>query len=64
MVGDFGSFPQRYIISNAEIGKLENAPNEIWAIPAGDGVGQQTSVGQFQPVTWATICKLDQPTGG
>ena len=49
VVGDFGSFPQRYIISNAEIGKLKNAPNEIWAIPAGDGVGQQTSVGQFQP---------------
>lgn len=49
VVGDFGSFPQRYIISNAEIGKLKNAPNEIWAIPSGDGVGQQTSVGQFQP---------------
>jgi len=48
VVGDYGSFPQRYIISNAEVGKLKNAPNEIWAIPSGDGVGQQTSVGQFQ----------------
>jgi hypothetical protein len=48
VVGDYGSFPQRYIISNAEVGKLKNAPNEIWAIPPGDGIGQQTSVGQFQ----------------
>ena len=49
VVGDYGSFPQRYIISNADVGKLKNAPNEIWAIPSGDGVGQGTSVGQFQP---------------
>lgn len=49
VVGDYGSFPQRYIISNAELGKIKNAPNEIWALPAGDGVGQQTSAGQFQP---------------
>jgi hypothetical protein len=49
VVGDYGSFPQRYIISNAEVGKLKNSPNEIWAIPSGDGAGQGTSVGQFQP---------------
>jgi len=28
-------------------GKLRNAPNEIWDLPAGDGVGQQTQVGEF-----------------
>jgi hypothetical protein len=30
-----------------EPGDLKNAPNELWFLPAGDGVGQQTNVGQF-----------------
>ncbi len=46
---EFGAFKQRWVISNTEIkGKLKNAPNEQWDIPAGDGIGQQTSVGQFE----------------
>ena len=44
---EFGAFRQRWIISQADPGALKNAPNEIWAIPAGDGQGQQTSVGEF-----------------
>jgi hypothetical protein len=36
------------VISNAEIqGKLKNSPDEIWDLPAGDGMGQQTQAGQF-----------------
>jgi hypothetical protein len=48
VAAEFGAFKQRYIISNAEIqGKLKNSPDEIWDLPAGDGMGQQTQAGQF-----------------
>ncbi len=48
VTAEFGAFPQRYVISNAEVnGKLKNSPNEVWDLPAGDGVGQQTMAGQF-----------------
>lgn len=50
VAAEYGAFSQRWVISNADtVGKLKNAPNEIWNIPAGDGVGQQSSVGQFSP---------------
>ena len=44
---EFGALMQKWVISNADVGGLKNSPNEIWSIPAGDGQGQQTSVGQF-----------------
>lgn len=49
VAAEFGAAPQRYIISNAEVdpSQVKNAPGFIWALPAGDGAGQQTSVGQF-----------------
>lgn len=47
IAAEFGAFPQRYIISQAEPGKFKNAPNQIWDIPGSDGEGQPTSVGQF-----------------
>lgn len=47
VAAEFGAFKQRYVISEAEIGQLKNAPNEIWAVPAGDGVGQDTEIGEF-----------------
>ena len=48
VAAEYGAFKQRFIISNTEIqGKLKNAPNEIWDLPAGDGIGQQTQAGQF-----------------
>lgn len=48
VTAEFGAFPQRYVISNAEVmGKLKNSPNEVWDLPAGDGIGQQTQAGQF-----------------
>lgn len=49
VVGEYGAFPQRWMISQAGAGTLKNAPNEIWDLPAGDGEGQGTSVGQFEP---------------
>lgn len=47
---EFGVFAQRYIVSNAETGVLKNSPSEIWQIPAGDGAGEKTQVGQFEPM--------------
>lgn len=47
VAAEFGAFKQRWIISNSDTSDLKNAPNEIWSIPAGDGVGQSASVGQF-----------------
>lgn len=47
IAAEFAALPQRYAISQLEPGDLKNAPNEIWLLPAGDGVGQQTTVGQF-----------------
>jgi len=48
VAAEFGAFTQRYIISNSDPSNLKNAPNEIWWIPSGEGVGQAASVGQFQ----------------
>ena len=46
---EFGAFRQRWVISNADgIDALRNSPNEVWDIPAGDGMGQDTAVGDFQ----------------
>ena len=47
VAAEFGAFRQRYIIANAEFDQLKNAPNEIWQIPAGDGMGQASQVGEF-----------------
>lgn len=48
VTAEYLAFPQRYIISNADVqGKVRNAPNEILDLPAGDGIGQQTQAGQF-----------------
>jgi hypothetical protein len=49
VAAEYGAFRQRWIISNADTSELKNAPNEIWDIPAGDGAGQQASVGEFNP---------------
>jgi hypothetical protein len=49
VAAEFGAFRQRYVISQAGIGKnkLKNSPNEIWDIPGGQGDEQPTQVGQF-----------------
>jgi hypothetical protein len=48
VAAEFSAFRQRYIISQADPGNFKNSPNEIWLVPAGDGQGQQTQVGEFQ----------------
>ena len=48
VAAEYGAFKQRYVISQMDtVGKLRNAPNEIWSLPASDGVGQPTTVGEF-----------------
>lgn len=48
IAAEFGAYKQRYIISQMATGtKLRNAPNEIWDLPASDGEGQPTTVGEF-----------------
>jgi len=47
VAAEYGAFAQRYVITNADISKLKNGPNQVWELPAGDGVGQSTSAGQF-----------------
>lgn len=47
VAAEFGAFKQRYVITNSDTVRLKNAPNEIWQLPPGDGVGQGTQVGEF-----------------
>jgi hypothetical protein len=47
VASEFGSFKQRWLVTNADTETLKNAPNEIWSIPAGDGEGEGTQVGEF-----------------
>lgn len=47
VAAEFGAFRQRFVISDSDVTQLKNAPNELWNIPAGDGSGQGTSVGEF-----------------
>lgn len=47
VVGDYGAFKQRYIITNSDVSGLRNSPDAIWEIPAGDGSTEGTKVGEF-----------------
>lgn len=48
VAAEFAAFRQRYVISQADIrGKLPAGAGEIWGIPAGDGEGEGTKVGEF-----------------
>lgn len=47
VASEYGAMKQRYVITNANVSTLKNAPNEIWEIPAGVEGEQATSVGQF-----------------
>lgn len=48
VTAEFAAFPARYIISNADIPQMKNAPNQIWDLPAGVEGGQGTQVGTLQ----------------
>jgi hypothetical protein len=48
---EFSAFKQRWVISNADSATIPNAPNQIIMLPAGDGDGQPTAVGEFTETT-------------
>lgn len=48
VAAEYGAFPLRWVISQADVrGKLDTSPGYFMAIPASDGEGQQSSVGQL-----------------
>jgi hypothetical protein len=52
---EFGAIPQKYAISQADPGNIKNGPN-MWAwLPANDGQGEQSQIGQFPPTNLANF---------
>lgn len=49
VAAEFGAFPQRYVISGSDTKGLKNEPGAVWDLAAGDGIGQGTAAGQFEP---------------
>lgn len=49
VAAEFGAFKQRWIITQAEIGKLKNNPSEIWRIPPAADGDQPVTLGEFSP---------------
>jgi hypothetical protein len=50
VASEFGSFPQRYVITEQDTSKLKIAPGQLWAFtPADEGV-QPTAAGSFPAV--------------
>ncbi len=49
VAAEFGAFKQRWVIANADadLTSVKNAPYESLSLPASDGVGQDTQVGEF-----------------
>lgn len=47
VVAEVGAFRQRWIVTSANIASIKSAPYENWKIPAGDGTGESTQVGEF-----------------
>ena len=48
VTSEFSAFNQRYVISDADTqGELKNSPGIVWDVPASDGEGQDTEVGEL-----------------
>jgi len=48
VAAEFGAFKHRWVISSAGIeGRISSKPGDVWDLPAGDGQGQGTQVGEF-----------------
>lgn len=48
VAAEYGAMKQRFIVSNADVASLKNAPDEVWEIPAGGEGEHPTQVGEFQ----------------
>lgn len=40
LTAEYGAFPQRWVATQADVGNLKNAPNEIWDLPEGAQTGE------------------------
>ena len=49
VVGEFNTFQQRYVVTNANIDNLKNNPRTTWQIPKGDSTEENTQAGTFDP---------------
>lgn len=48
VAAEFGAYKQRWVISNSDTqGMMTSQPGSVIELPAGDGIGQPTSVGEF-----------------
>ena len=48
VAAEFGAYKQRWVISQSTVeGRISSAPGTVMDLPAGDGVGQGTQVGEF-----------------
>ena len=60
VVGEYNAFRQKYIISSGDIaGALRVAPDTILDIPASDGMGQDTEVGEFSETNMENYAKIN-----
>lgn len=53
VAAEFGAFRQRYFVTNADLTTVLSAPDQNMSIPANDGDGEATQVGQFEPTDLA-----------
>lgn len=58
VTGEWGAFPQRYIVTNADLSQLESKPAGLWEIPAGVEGVEPTKVGQFDPADLSNYTKV------
>lgn len=54
VAAEFGAFPQRYVISNADTSSLKNAPNEIWELPPATARVSPPRPASLRRWIWAT----------
>jgi len=47
VTSEFTAFPQRVVVSNADLSALKIRPHELWEIPAGTRDDEQTQFGSF-----------------
>lgn len=53
VAAEFGAFRQRYFVTNADLKKALQNPYEHLTIPASEGEGESTQVGEFTPADLA-----------
>jgi len=59
VTGEWGAFPQRWVVTHADLSNLKSTPAGLWEIPAGlSSEGEPTKVGQFDPADLANYTRV------